>query len=178
MCMHSAHAIRHCLLLCKHRIIWGGHVRHKHRPGCCSSNSFSEEVCIKPQLTHTVCWRIRNTDEWHRLQWAQAEDEIGQQMLALFRDANALRRTYPALRRGGVSILHEVRHGCGSVALCCACGFVAIRTAVSCMVKDAQLVCELLWCLCAWAYGQTSWNAPLGRPVHGILRGINRIQTR
>ncbi|KAK9822655.1 hypothetical protein WJX81_004831 [Elliptochloris bilobata] len=50
-----------------------------------------------------------NTDEWHRLQWEQAEDEIGRQMLALFRDANALRRQFPALRRGGVSILHEDR---------------------------------------------------------------------
>ncbi len=50
----------------------------------------------------------RNTDEWHRLQWEQAEDEIGRQMLALFRDANALRKRFPALRRGGVSILHEV----------------------------------------------------------------------
>ena len=72
-------------------------------------------------------WRAgRNTDEWHRLQWAQAEDEIGQQMLALFRDANALRRTYPALRRGGVSILHEVRQSCGGVAPCCNRGFVGV----------------------------------------------------
>jgi hypothetical protein len=30
-------------------------------------------------------------------------------MLALFRDANALRRRFPALRRGGVAVLHEVR---------------------------------------------------------------------
>ena len=92
-----------------------------------------------------VCWRTRNTDEWHRLQWAQAEDEIGQQMLALFRDANALRRTYPALRRGGVSILHEVRHGCGSVAVCCHRGFVASCAAICRKVTFAQLVCEPLW---------------------------------
>jgi len=60
-------------------------------------------------LTWRAHARARNTDEWHRLQWDQAADEIGRQMLALFRNANALRRRFPALRRGGVAVLHEVR---------------------------------------------------------------------
>ena len=45
----------------------------------------------------------RDVDEHHRLQWDLAGDEIGQQMMALVKAANGLRRIYPSLRHGEVS---------------------------------------------------------------------------
>lgn len=50
-----------------------------------------------------------HTDEHHRLQWALADDAPGAAMMALVRDANALRAAYPALRHGWPQVLHEDR---------------------------------------------------------------------
>eukprot|EP00878_Enallax_costatus_P013457 GHUV01014072.1.p1 GENE.GHUV01014072.1~~GHUV01014072.1.p1 ORF type:complete len:359 (+),score=43.42 GHUV01014072.1:1072-2148(+) len=50
-----------------------------------------------------------NTDEWHRLNWGCAEDEIGKGMMAAVRDVNLLRRKYPALRHGWSNCIHEDR---------------------------------------------------------------------
>ena len=47
----------------------------------------------------TIC---RDIDEHHRLQWDLAADEVGQQMMALVKAANGLRKTYPSLRHGEV----------------------------------------------------------------------------
>lgn len=44
-----------------------------------------------------------------RLNWGLADDAIGRQMVAAFAAANALRRDYPALRRGWPTMLHEDR---------------------------------------------------------------------
>ncbi|GLC39115.1 hypothetical protein PLESTB_000005900 [Pleodorina starrii] len=44
-----------------------------------------------------------------RLQWSLSEDEVGRDSMALFAGANALRSSFPALRRGWANILHEDR---------------------------------------------------------------------
>lgn len=50
-----------------------------------------------------------HTDEWHRLQWANVEDDIGRGMLAAVSDANRLRSQYPVLRYGWSNSIHEDR---------------------------------------------------------------------
>lgn len=50
-----------------------------------------------------------DNDEHHRLNWALTEDDIGRQTMAAFRDANLLRKRFPALRRGWPKVLHEDR---------------------------------------------------------------------
>nr|QKY15164.1 starch branching enzyme (1,4-alpha-glucan branching enzyme II) (SBE2) [Polytomella parva] len=51
-----------------------------------------------------------NSDEAdRRMQWALADDEVGNNMAAFFADVHRLRTRYPALRRGWPQTLHEDR---------------------------------------------------------------------
>jgi 1,4-alpha-glucan branching enzyme len=50
-----------------------------------------------------------NTDEWHRLNWECAADEIGRGMMAAVWDVNLLRKKFPALRYGWSNCIHEDR---------------------------------------------------------------------
>ena len=58
------------------------------------------------EWNQTGWWDV--TEE-RRLQWALSEDDRGAEMMALVRDANHLRRRFPALRKGWANILHEDR---------------------------------------------------------------------
>ncbi|KAI3423988.1 hypothetical protein D9Q98_009821 [Chlorella vulgaris] len=50
-----------------------------------------------------------NNDEWHRLRWENAEDDIGRGMMAAVGDANRLRQSRPVLRYGWSNCIHEDR---------------------------------------------------------------------
>eukprot|EP00884_Botryococcus_braunii_P002910 jgi/Botrbrau1/1261/Bobra.0163s0054.1 len=63
-------------------------------------------VFMGTEHIQTGWWDI---SEERRINWDLAADEIGQQTLALFRDANKVRQGSGALRKGYTSILHEDR---------------------------------------------------------------------
>lgn len=50
-----------------------------------------------------------HTDEWHRINWDNAEDEIGRGMMAAVADVNALRVSHPVMRYGWSNCIHEDR---------------------------------------------------------------------
>jgi 1,4-alpha-glucan branching enzyme len=50
-----------------------------------------------------------NTDQWHRLNWDNAGDDIGKGMMAAVKELHALRRRHKALAVGWSNCIHEDR---------------------------------------------------------------------